>query len=83
MDAKVTLSFDKAIIEKAKTYAEQNHISLSRLIEYLLRKVTDKTYASLDDIPISDWVSEVAEGKAEYKRRDKRSLKDDYYESRK
>lgn len=83
MDAKVTLSFDKSVIEKAKAYAEQNHTSLSRLTEYLLRKITEKPYAGLDDLPISSWVSEVAEGKAEYKKRGKSSVKKDYYESRK
>jgi hypothetical protein len=40
MDAKITLSFDKNVIEKAKAYAEENNISLSRLTEFLLSKVT-------------------------------------------
>lgn len=79
----MTLSFDKAVIERAKEFAEKNHISLSRLTEHLLRRITEKAYAGLDDLPISDWVTEVAEGKAEYKKRGKSSLKKDYYESRK
>ena len=62
MDAKVTLSFDENIIRKAKKYAENNNISLSRLTEFLLRKVTSNSYQSLEDLPISDWVSIVAEG---------------------
>ena len=33
MDAKVTLSFDAQIIEKAKTYAQSQGLSLSRLTE--------------------------------------------------
>ncbi len=66
MDSKITLSFNKNVIEKAKEYAENNNISLSRLIEFLLTKVTSKTYKSLEDYPISDWVSMVAEGEATY-----------------
>ena len=54
MDAKVTLSFNKSVIEKAKKYADENNISLSRLTEFLLSKVTSKKYQSLEDLPISD-----------------------------
>lgn len=67
MDAKITLSFDKNVIEKAKAYAEENNISLSRLTEFLLSKVTSKSYQSLEDYPISDWVNMVAEGEATYR----------------
>jgi hypothetical protein len=38
MDAKITLSFDETVIKKAKRYAENNNISLSRLTEFLLVK---------------------------------------------
>ncbi|MEP6594793.1 MAG: DUF6364 family protein, partial [Ginsengibacter sp.] len=40
MDNKITLSFDANIISKAKKYAESKNISLSRLIEFLLKKIT-------------------------------------------
>jgi hypothetical protein len=40
MDAKITLSFDEAIITKAKRFADDNNISLSRLTEFLFSKVT-------------------------------------------
>ncbi len=66
MDAKVTLSFDKHIIEKAKRYAESQNMSLSRLMELLLDKITSNHYQSLEDFPVSDWVQVVAEGPAEY-----------------
>ena len=66
MDSKITLSFDKSVIEKAKEYASGNNISLSRLIEFLLTKVTSETYKSIEDYPISDWVSMVADGEATY-----------------
>jgi len=54
MDAKITLSFNKSIIDKAKAYADKNNISLSRLTEFLLSKVTSNHYQSLEDLPISD-----------------------------
>lgn len=85
MDAKVTLSFNEQVIESAKQYASERGISMSRLVEYLLRKVTTQSYASLEDFPISDWVNEVAEGKAVYKTKTKSSkdLRDEYYNSKK
>ena len=85
MDAKITLSFDGSVITKAKKYAKKNNISLSRLTEFLLRKVTSAHYQSLEDLPIADWVTVVAEGEVEYKTKPKkgRSLKDEYFKSRK
>ena len=66
MDSKITLSFNADVIENAKQYAAENSISLSRLTEMLLSKVTSKNYASLEDYPISDWVNIVSEGGVEY-----------------
>ena len=86
MDTKVTLSFDEEVVRKAKKYAADNNISLSRLIEFLLTKVTTKQYATLEDYPISDWVYQVAEGEVAYKRTPKnneKSLKDEFFESKK
>ncbi len=40
MDAKLTLSFNREIVEKAKRYATDHNISLSRLKEHLLTQVT-------------------------------------------
>ncbi len=86
MDNKITLSFDKNIISKAKKYAENNNISLSRLIEFLLKKVTSNNYSSMEDFPISDWVNQVAEGEAVYqtkKRRTRKDAKSEYFNSKK
>ena len=85
MDAKITLSFDESVIIKAKRYADENNISLSRLTEFLLRKVTSGNYQSLEDLPISDWVNMVAEGEVEYqtKPRKNKDLKDEYFKSKK
>lgn len=85
MDAKITLSFDKAVIKNAKEYAEQHNISLSRLTEFLLRQITSGEYKNLEELPISDWVAQVAEGDVQYrtKAQSRKSLKEAYYKSRK
>ncbi len=85
MDAKITLSFDQAVIKKAKEYAGQHNISLSRLTEFLLRQITSGEYKNLEELPISDWVAQVAEGDVQYrtKARSRKSMKDEFYKSRK
>jgi len=40
MNAKLTLKLNNNIIEKAKSYAKDNNISLSKLIENYLQAVT-------------------------------------------
>jgi hypothetical protein len=85
MDVKVTLSFNAEIISKAKKFADKHNISLSRLTEMLYQKMTAENYKSLEDFPISDWVNEVAEGKAVYKTKPSRrkTLKKEFFKSRK
>jgi hypothetical protein len=55
------------------------------MIEFLLQKVTSGGYQSMEEFPISDWVSQVAEGEAVYqtKQRSRKSAKADFYKSRK
>lgn len=69
MDAKITLSFDREVIRKAKKFAASKNISLSRLTEMLYEKITQGGYQSLEDFPIADWVNELAEGEAIYRTR--------------
>lgn len=85
MDAKITLSFDKNVIERAKRYAESQNLSLSRLMEFLLDRITTKQYSSLEDFPVSDWVNAVAEGEAEYitKPQKRAKLKSEYLNRKK
>ena len=78
MDAKVTLHFDRDTIEKAKEFAAENNISLSRLTEFLYKKIISGSYKNLEEFPISDWVNQVAEGDAIYKRRNRKSSKDEF-----
>jgi hypothetical protein len=84
MDAKLTLSFAAAVAEKAKAFAEANNISLSRLVEFMLSKVTDARYRSIDELPVSDWIQQVAEGEVTYVRKNaaERNVKKDYLASR-
>ncbi|HOZ90961.1 MAG TPA: DUF6364 family protein [Bacteroidia bacterium] len=85
MDTKITLSFDEQVIAKAKKFADENNISLSRLTEFLLAKVTSSTYKSLDSLPVSEWISILSEGQAEYqtKAKTRKALRNEYYSSKK
>jgi hypothetical protein len=51
----------------------------------MLSKVVDKRYRSLDELPVSDWVNQVAEGEVTYVRKNsaERNVKKDYLKSRK
>ena len=85
MDAKITLSFDEEVIQKAKSFAEKQNISLSRLTEHLLRKITSGYHTNLEDLPVSDWVNMVSEGNVEYKtaKRSKKKLKEEFFAKKK
>ena len=85
MDAKITLRFNASVIEQAKEFAESNNMSLSRLTEYLYKNITSKNYQALEDLPLADWVNVLAEGETEYvtKRKSKKELKDEFYQSKK
>lgn len=58
MDVKLTLSLDKEIIEKAKSYAKNEQTSLSRMVEnyfsFLVRDETPSYGKEKSDTPISD-----------------------------
>ena len=84
MDAKITLSFDKSVINKAKKFADDNNISLSRLTEFLLSKVTSTSYQSIDQLPVSDWISQVSEGAVEYSRtsRSRKNMRKEFYNTK-
>ncbi len=85
MDAKVTLSFNATVIDKAKQYAEEQGLSLSRLTEILLRRLTFSGYTNLEDFPVSKWVDTLAEGEAEYITNPKsnKKLKAEFHERKK
>lgn len=49
MQAKLTLSLDKEVIEQAKDYSRQQHKSLSKMVENYLRLVTTKESGQKSD----------------------------------
>ncbi len=85
MDAKITLSFDQEVIQRAREFAATQNISLSRLVEFLLRRATADHFQGIEDFPIADWVNDVAEGRAEYatKPKTRKALKQEFFSSRK
>ena len=60
MDTKLTLKLNHEIIEKAKHYASEKKLSLSRLIENYLNSLTSEK--TNNDIQISDFVKSMSSG---------------------
>lgn len=60
MDSKLTLKLNHNIITRAKKYASQKELSLSRLIENYLDSLTRETG---DDFEISPFVQSISTGK--------------------
>jgi hypothetical protein len=59
MDKKLTLSLDEKVIEKAKIYAQEHQISLSRLIESYLSSLIEKTSEEITITPLVESLSGV------------------------
>ena len=60
MDTKLTLKLNKQIIEKAKEYASDKKLSLSRIVEAYLQSLTSKKDET--DFEISPFVKSIATG---------------------
>ncbi len=60
MDTKLTLKLKQDVIEKAKIYASEQKISLSRIIENYLNSLTSGKRN--DDIQISPFVKSLSSG---------------------
>lgn len=75
MDSKLTLKLDENVIERAKKYAAEKKLSLSRLIENYLDALTND---ELNNLEISPFVKSIATGKQLPNEADKDRLKDDY-----
>jgi len=61
MDTKLTLKLNDSVIERAKKYASNKNLSLSRLIENYLDSLTSEKN---DDFEISPFVKSIASGKS-------------------
>jgi hypothetical protein len=62
MDTKLTLKLNQEIIEKAKIYAAQKNVSLSRIIENYLSALTNEAKND-NSIEISPYVKSLSSGK--------------------
>ena len=60
MDTKLTLKLNKGVIEKAKEYASNKKMSLSRIIEAYLQSLTSENENS--EFEISPFVKSIATG---------------------
>jgi hypothetical protein len=61
MDTKLTLKLDKGVIEKAKAYAADQQVSLSKLVENYLNSLTSHP-PKTDEIAISPFVKSLTNG---------------------
>jgi len=69
MDTKLTIKLNKLIIERAKKYASERNISLSRMIENYLRTITSKNDEETKISPLVESLTGVIkEPDTDYKR---------------
>ncbi|MEO0684919.1 MAG: DUF6364 family protein [Cyanobacteria bacterium J06649_11] len=61
MDKKLTLSLNERVIEKAKIYAQDHKISLSRLIESYLSSLIDNKSEDIKITPLVESLSGVVD----------------------
>lgn len=74
MNAKLTLSLNKGVIEKAKDYAKDNKISLSKLIESYLDSITTTEKKEVEISPLVKSLTGIIPAQPD------KVSKDDYYE---
>lgn len=60
MDTKLTLKLNQEIIKKAKIYASNKNMSLSRIVESYLQSLTSEK--SRNELEISPFVKSIATG---------------------
>ena len=70
MDSKLTLKLNESVIEKAKQYAKENNISLSRMIESYLQAVTARKKNKVEISPLVESLTGVIELKNKDYRKD-------------
>jgi len=56
-NTKLTLSIQDSVIDKAKNYAKQKNVSLSKIVEYYLASLSDE---SIESVKVSPWVKDLA-----------------------
>lgn len=51
MVTKLTLTLDNQVIKKAKKYARQQQISLSKLVEFYFKAISESTTDDFEELP--------------------------------
>ncbi|MCF8228508.1 MAG: DUF6364 family protein [Bacteroidales bacterium] len=70
MNTKLTLNINKSVIEKAKSYARMENISLSRLIESYLSSLTEKRTEKNEITPLVESLSGIIKLEDDFNYRD-------------
>lgn len=70
MDKKLTLSLNESVIENAKSFAKENKISLSKLIESYLQSIIENKTKELEITPLVKSLSGVVELPSDFNIRD-------------
>ena len=63
MNTKLTLNIDKNIINKAKNYASNQHVSLSKLVEEYFKSLSSSSKDELVVTPITKELSNIIKNK--------------------
>ncbi len=70
MDSKLTLKLDANVIQRAKVYAKEQNISLSKLIENYLNALTDSSSKKIKISPLVESLTGVVKLKEEDDKKD-------------
>ncbi len=76
MDTKLTLKLNENVIERAKQYASNKKLSLSRLIENYLDSLTQEQHENFE---ISPFVKSISTGKSIPNNVDYKEMREEYY----
>lgn len=79
MNTKLTLNLDKNIIEEAKSYAKENKLSLSKLIESYLGSLTKSSAKSQKISPLVESLTGVIPDEGTEERADYRDYLNEKY----
>ena len=79
MDTKLTLNLDEEVIEKAKSYAKNNQVSLSKLIENYLNSLIKPSVDSKKISPLVKSLTGVIENGDIDERKDYRDYLNEKY----
>ena len=79
MNTKLTLNLDAGIIEEAKSYARENKMSLSKLIENYLHSITKPSQRTVKVSPLVESLTGVISSNSTNDRKEYRDYLDEKY----